>query len=138
MQRFLPYEVAFMGGCCGTTPQHIACLKAAVQNHVLRSRRVEPLGRLSCREFVVEIGGNTLPKMMPIWQTMGYIADAKQQINARQFLANQVHSAQCFLRTIYIGTYCEHQTIQINILSFYTILLAGSHNTLERGAIGRP
>lgn len=64
MQRFLPYEVAFMGGCCGTTPQHIACLKAAVQNHVLRSRRVEPLGRLSCREFVVEIGGNTLPKMI--------------------------------------------------------------------------
>lgn len=64
MQQFLPYEVAFMGGCCGTTPQHIACLKAAVQNHMLQSRKVEPLGRLSCREFIVEIGGNTLPKMI--------------------------------------------------------------------------
>ena len=64
MQRFLPYEVAFMGGCCGTTPQHIACLKEAVQNHVLQRRQVEPLGRLSCREFIVEIGGNTLPKMI--------------------------------------------------------------------------
>lgn len=64
MQRFLPYEVAFMGGCCGTTPQHIACLKESVQNHVLQRRQVEPLGRLSCREFIVEIGGNTLPKMI--------------------------------------------------------------------------
>ena len=61
---------------------------------------------------------------------MRYIADTKQQINARQFLANQAHSAQCFSRTIYIGTYCEHQTIQINILSLYAVMLTGSYNTL--------
>lgn len=64
MERFLPYETAFMGGCCGTTPQHIACLKAAVQGHTVQHRTVKPLGRLSCREEIVEIGGGTLPKMI--------------------------------------------------------------------------
>jgi 5-methyltetrahydrofolate--homocysteine methyltransferase len=64
MQQFLPYQVAFMGGCCGTTPQHIACLKAAVQDYEVQPRTVEPLGRLSCREHIVELGGHTLPKMI--------------------------------------------------------------------------
>ena len=27
MEQFLPYQVAFMGGCCGTTPAHIQALK---------------------------------------------------------------------------------------------------------------
>ena len=64
MKKFLPYQVAFLGGCCGTTPQHIAGLKAAVQDFDVQPRSVEPLGRLSCREHIVEIGGNTLPKMI--------------------------------------------------------------------------
>ena len=64
MKKFLPYQVAFLGGCCGTTPQHIAGLKAAVQDFDVQLRSVETLGRLSCREHIVEIGGNTLPKMI--------------------------------------------------------------------------
>lgn len=64
MKKFLPYQVAFLGGCCGTTPQHIAGLKAAVQDFDVQPRSVEPLGRLSCREHIVEIGGNALPKMI--------------------------------------------------------------------------
>ncbi len=64
MQQFLPYQVAFMGGCCGTTPQHIANLKKAVQGCEVKQRTVTPLGRLACREHIVELGGNTLPKMI--------------------------------------------------------------------------
>lgn len=64
MQQFLPYQVAFMGGCCGTTPQHIASLKKAVQGCEVEQRTVTPLGRLACREHIVELGGNTLPKMI--------------------------------------------------------------------------
>ena len=64
MQKFLPYQVAFLGGCCGTTPEHIACLKAAMKDYDVQPRKVEPLGRLACREHIVEMGGNTLPKMI--------------------------------------------------------------------------
>ena len=64
MKLFLPQQVAFMGGCCGTTPQHIAALKQTVQEWKLQPRQVVPLGRLSCREHIVEIGGDTLPKMI--------------------------------------------------------------------------
>ena len=64
MQQFLPYQVAFMGGCCGTTPQHIASLKKAVQGCEVKQRTITPLGRLACREHIVELGGNTLPKMI--------------------------------------------------------------------------
>ncbi len=64
MKKFLPYQTAFLGGCCGTTPEHIAGLKNAVEGIEVTPRTVEPLGRLSCREHIVEIGGNTLPKMI--------------------------------------------------------------------------
>lgn len=64
MQQFLPYQVAFMGGCCGTTPQHIASLKQAVQEYDVQLRTVPVLGRLSCREHIVEMGGSMLPKLI--------------------------------------------------------------------------
>ena len=64
MKKFLPHQVAFLGGCCGTTPEHIACLRKAVAGYETAPRTVEPLGRLSCREHIVEIGGTTLPKMI--------------------------------------------------------------------------
>lgn len=64
MKKFLPYQTAFLGGCCGTTPEHIACLCRAVEGYEAAPRTVEALGRLSCREHIVEIGGNTLPKMI--------------------------------------------------------------------------
>jgi len=64
MKPFLPDQVTFFGGCCGTTPEHIRQLRGAVQGHTLTPRTVEPLGRLSCREHIVELGGNTLPKMI--------------------------------------------------------------------------
>ncbi len=64
IKKFLPYQVAFLGGCCGTTPEHIACLKKAVQDYDVQPRTVEQIGRLSCQNHIVEIGGNTLPKMI--------------------------------------------------------------------------
>lgn len=64
MEQFLPYQVAFMGGCCGTTPEHIAALKAAMTGKECTARQIEPLGYLSCRDHVVALGGNTLPKMI--------------------------------------------------------------------------
>ena len=64
MKKFLPHQVAFLGGCCGTTPEHIACLRKAVAGYETAPRTVELLGRLSCREHIVEIGGSTLPKMI--------------------------------------------------------------------------
>lgn len=64
MKAFLPYQVAFMGGCCGTTPEHIRQLKAAVKDIVPQRRQRPKLGRLASREQVVLVGGQTLPKMI--------------------------------------------------------------------------
>ena len=62
MEQFLPYRVAFMGGCCGTTPEHIGNLKATMKE--VEQREQNLLGHLSCRDHVVTFGGNTLPKMI--------------------------------------------------------------------------
>src|SRR2546425_3414174 len=32
-KKFVQYGVKIVGGCCGTTPQHIKAIRAAVQNH---------------------------------------------------------------------------------------------------------
>ena len=64
MKQFLEYQVAFLGGCCGTTPKHIHCLKEITKTYVVQKREVKPLGRLACREEILEIGGDTLPKMI--------------------------------------------------------------------------
>ena len=64
MEQFLPYRVAFMGGCCGTTPEHIGNLKATMKEIAVEQREQNLLGHLSCRDHVVTFGGNTLPKMI--------------------------------------------------------------------------
>ena len=73
MEAFLPYQVAFMGGCCGTTPEHIRCLKEKMQAmaandaaeiDITKEHPSELLGYLSCRDHVVALGGATLPKMI--------------------------------------------------------------------------
>ncbi len=64
MVDFLPYQVAFMGGCCGTTPEHIGCLKEKMNDAYAEVRTIQPLGRLSCRDHVVTLGGGTLPKLI--------------------------------------------------------------------------
>ena len=64
MEQFLPYHVAFMGGCCGTTPAHIQALKTKMADITVASRQVVLQGSLSCRDHVVTFGGDTLPKMI--------------------------------------------------------------------------
>jgi 5-methyltetrahydrofolate--homocysteine methyltransferase len=64
MEQFLPYQVAFMGGCCGTTPAHIQALKTKMTDITVASRQVVLQGSLSCRDHVVTFGGDTLPKMI--------------------------------------------------------------------------
>ena len=64
MKQFLPYQVAFMGGCCGTTPAHIQALKTKMADITVASRQVVLKGSLSCRDHVVTFGGDTLPKMI--------------------------------------------------------------------------
>ena len=64
MEQFLPYRVAFMGGCCGTTPEHIGNLKATMKEITVEQREQNLSGHLSCRDHVVTFGGNTLPKMI--------------------------------------------------------------------------
>ena len=64
MLPFLPYQVQFVGGCCGTTPEHIRLLKMAVQGFVPEARRLERVGTLASRERVIKTGGQTLPKII--------------------------------------------------------------------------
>lgn len=64
MEQFMPYQVAFMGGCCGTTPAHIGALKEKMCSTAIIDRAVPGQGYLSCRDHVVALGGNTLPKMI--------------------------------------------------------------------------
>jgi methionine synthase / methylenetetrahydrofolate reductase(NADPH) len=38
-KKFVQYGVRMVGGCCGTTPQHIKAIRAAVQSHGLHGSR---------------------------------------------------------------------------------------------------
>ena len=64
MEQFLPYQVAFMGGCCGTTPAHIHALKEKMNMAEVTAREIERAGTLSCRDHIVTLGGTTLPKII--------------------------------------------------------------------------
>ena len=64
MEQFLPYQVAFMGGCCGTTPAHIHALKEKMNTAEITAREIERVGTLSCRDHIVTLGGTTLPKII--------------------------------------------------------------------------
>lgn len=64
MAQFLPYSVAFMGGCCGTTPAHIRALKEKMHAVEVEARENTSCGYVSCRDHVVALGGGTLPKMI--------------------------------------------------------------------------
>lgn len=64
MQNFMAHQVTFMGGCCGTTPEHIRALKKIVADYQPEERSLPSLGRLASRETVIEVGGNKLPKII--------------------------------------------------------------------------
>lgn len=64
MLQFLPEQVAFMGGCCGTTPAHIAALKEKIKDVEITVRETTQIGYLSCRDHVTALGGDTLPKII--------------------------------------------------------------------------
>lgn len=64
MADFLPYQVQFVGGCCGTTPAHITQLAKTVKGFAPQTRQLEMVGTLASREQVVKIGGSTLPKII--------------------------------------------------------------------------
>jgi 5-methyltetrahydrofolate--homocysteine methyltransferase len=53
--RFARAGVSFIGGCCGSTPAHIAAMKQAVDGVTPKKRKVEETMRLSSRSSVVTI-----------------------------------------------------------------------------------
>lgn len=54
--RFVAAGASMLGGCCGTTPSHIAALAHAVGGRRPVARVVQPALRLSSRTATVEIG----------------------------------------------------------------------------------
>lgn len=64
MAKFLPYQVVFLGGCCGTTPNHIRLLKETLANYTPISRELPDCAYLASREEVVQIGADMLPKLI--------------------------------------------------------------------------
>ena len=64
MVNFLPYQISFMGGCCGSTPEHIRCLKEKMKTEACTTRTAQLTGYVSCRDHVVRLGGDTLPKII--------------------------------------------------------------------------
>lgn len=59
--EFAKLGVNLIGGCCGTTPEHIRELKKALKNKRPAKRRYIPAFRLSSRTKVVELSAKTRP-----------------------------------------------------------------------------
>ncbi|MFA6356252.1 MAG: homocysteine S-methyltransferase family protein [Candidatus Omnitrophota bacterium] len=67
-KAFAKYAVTFaglgvnvIGGCCGTTPEHIKEIRSALSGNKPAKRRYIPAFRLSSRTKVVELGAKTRP-----------------------------------------------------------------------------
>lgn len=58
MKRFLMYSPCFLGGCCGTTPEHISFLKKATKGFVPQKNTACIGGVFSAREGVKRLGGS--------------------------------------------------------------------------------
>jgi 5-methyltetrahydrofolate--homocysteine methyltransferase len=56
-ERLIALGVRVIGGCCGTTPRHIAAMRAALQNRPQNWTAPRRRGFLSSRSVVVAIGG---------------------------------------------------------------------------------
>ncbi|BCV24528.1 homocysteine S-methyltransferase family protein [Gelria sp. Kuro-4] len=63
-KRFLDLGVALLGGCCGTTPAHIAALTAAVKGRAVPARSVIPGAALSSRSRTVFVGSGCPPLLI--------------------------------------------------------------------------
>lgn len=59
--EFAKLGVNIIGGCCGTTPEHIRELKAVLKNRRPAKRNYLPAFRLSSRTKVVELNAKTRP-----------------------------------------------------------------------------
>ncbi len=59
--EFTKLGVNIIGGCCGTTPEHISELKAALKDRKPAKRKYAPSFRLSSRTKVVELNAKTRP-----------------------------------------------------------------------------
>lgn len=55
-KRFADLGVAILGGCCGTTPEHIAALRKVIDNRVLESRDHVEVCRLCGWQGITECG----------------------------------------------------------------------------------
>lgn len=59
--EFVTLGVNLIGGCCGTTPEHINAIRSSVKKRRPARRRYIPAFRLSSRTKVVELGAKTRP-----------------------------------------------------------------------------
>lgn len=64
MAQFLSYQLQFVGGCCGTTPNHISALKETVYGFTVQKRAPIQHGMIASREEVIAFGSHTLPKII--------------------------------------------------------------------------
>lgn len=62
--EFLKYEPQFLGGCCGTSPEHIELLKKAVAGFSPAKREPLACGAASSREEVVRLGKSETVKVI--------------------------------------------------------------------------
>lgn len=59
--EFAKLGVNLIGGCCGTTPEHISEIKSSLKNRKPTKRKYIPAFRLSSRSKVVELSVKTRP-----------------------------------------------------------------------------
>ena len=93
-QRFVEAGAVLVGGCCGTTPEHIRALSAAVAGMQRVKRSPEDRVRLASRAQVVEIGGG---RPVLIGNRLGPDASAEVQTDmrdARYVLVQEETAAQ--------------------------------------------
>lgn len=63
VQKFLEIGAAVLGGCCGTTPEHIREIKSKVQGarRKVNGFKSAPKTKLASRSKIVMFGGNAIP-----------------------------------------------------------------------------
>lgn len=66
MQAFLPFGMSLLGGCCGTTPEHIRALIEATPSHLQENepKRTKQPGYLCPRDRVLRIEENGFPHLI--------------------------------------------------------------------------
>lgn len=64
MKRFLEFNPCFLGGCCGTTPEHTALLKKETEGFSPKKNATSVGGVFSSREGVLKLGGGETVKLI--------------------------------------------------------------------------